>query len=200
MRGLLTERRGRPRARRTPAPDPGPGPAWWRPLAVALALLATIALNGSIIVGSEAAPFADLTHFKHWARLVSVEGMHAAYSGEYPETYAVYPPVTLATFRLAGLLYQRTVDPSFDLDRALASHALSVLIRLQALLFHLLVGLAVLAVAARTTSFLAAYVAMVAYLFNPGASCSTWPSGASRTRCSGCSCCWPSRRLAGARY
>src|SRR5215218_9795060 len=145
MRGLLTGGDG-------PAPVPapptlGPGPRWWRPLAVALALLAATALNGSIILGSEAGPFADLTHYKHWAHLVSVEGMHASYSGEYPQTYAIYPPVTLATFRLAGALYQRTVDPSFDLDRALASHALTVLLRLQAVLFHLLVGVAVFVVA-----------------------------------------------------
>src|SRR5690349_12391082 len=168
MRGLLTGGEGAPAPVAPPHPTRGRGPGWWRPLAVALALVATIALNGSIILGSEAGPLADLTHFKHWTHLVSVEGMHAAYSGEYPQTYAIYPPVTLATFRLAGLVYQRAVDPSFDLDRALASHPLSVLIRLQALLFHLLVGLAVLAVAAQTTSFLAAYVAMVAYLFNPG--------------------------------
>src|SRR5215208_3656924 len=137
MRGLLTGGGGAP-APVAASPTRGHGPRWWRPLAVALALLAATALNGSIIVGSEAGPLADLTHFKHWARLVSVEGMHTAYSGEYPETYAIYPPVTLVTFRLAGLLYQRAVDPSFDLDRALASHSLSALIRLQALLFHLL--------------------------------------------------------------
>src|SRR5919199_6613411 len=118
---------------------------------VALALAA--ALNGAIAVTTVAGPLADLTHYKHWTHLVSVEGMHAAYSGEYPQTYAIYPPVALATFRLAGALYQRAVDPSFDLDRALASHALSVLLRLHALLFHLLVGLAVLVVARRATAF-----------------------------------------------
>jgi len=140
----------------------------WRLAAVLLALAATTALYGTIAVQSEAGPLADLTHFKHWTRLVSVEGMHAAYSGEYPETYAIYPPVTLATFRLAGLVYQRTVDSSFDLDRALASHTLSVLIRLVAVLFHLLVGLAVFAVARQAVSFGAAYGGMLAYLFNPG--------------------------------
>jgi len=145
----------------------------WRPrrghvAAALLALLAAAALNGWIAVASPAGPLADLTHYKYWARLVTVDGMHAAYSGEYPETYAIYPPVTLLTFRAAGAMYARWVDPTFDLDRALASHELSVFLRLQALLFHLLVGLAVLAVARRVVSFRAAFAAMLAYLFNPG--------------------------------
>jgi hypothetical protein len=140
-----------------------------RIVAVGMALLAAGALNGWIVVASQAGPLADLTHYKHWARLVTVDGMHAAYSGTYPETYAIYPPVTLLTFRAAGALYQQGVDPTFDLDRALASHELSVLLRLQALFFHLLVGLAVLLVARHAVSFAAAYVAMLAYLFNPGA-------------------------------
>jgi hypothetical protein len=136
---------------------------------VLLALLAAAGLNGWIIVASPAGPLADLTHFKHWTRLVTVDGMHAAYGGDYPETYAIYPPVTLATFRVAGAMYQAWVDPSFDLDRALTSHALTIFIRLQALAFHLLVGLAVLVIARQVVSFGAAYAAMIAYLFNPGA-------------------------------
>jgi hypothetical protein len=139
----------------------------WALVAVALVLAA--AVNSVIIVRSPAGPLADLTHYKHWTHLVTVEGMHAAYRGEYPETYAIYPPVTLAVFLAAGLVYERAVDPTFDLDRALASHELSVLIRLQALLFHTLVGLAVYAVARHATSFGAAYAATIAYLLNPGA-------------------------------
>src|SRR5205085_215662 len=96
------------------------------------------------------------------------EGIHAAYSGTFPKTYSIYGPVTLATFRVAGALYQQAVDPSFDLDRALSSHELDVLIRLQGVLFHLLVGLAVFIVARQAASFAAAYAAMLAYLFNPG--------------------------------
>ncbi len=114
--------------------------------AVAAALVAAAALYGVIIFGSRAGPLADLTHYKYWTRLVTVEGLHAAYRGEYPQTYAIYPPVTLVTFLVAGILYERGIDPTFDLDRALASHPLSVLIRLQALAFHLLVGLAVFGV------------------------------------------------------
>ena len=150
-----------PTARAAPRVSPG------RVAAVLLALLAAAALNGWIAVASPAGPLADLTHYKHWTRLVSVEGLHAAYSGQYPESYAIYPPVTLVTFRVAGAMYQQWVDPTFDLDRALASHELSVFLRLQALLFHLLVGLAVLVVARQAVSFGPAYAAMVAYLFNP---------------------------------
>src|SRR5712692_6537130 len=136
--------------------------------AVAFALILAGVLCGAIVLGSHVGSMNDLMHYKYWTRLISVEGMHAAYSGTFPKTYAIYPPVTLTTFRVAGALYQHTVDPSFDLDRALTSHQLNVLIRLQALLFHLVVGLAVLIVARQAASFAAAYAAMLAYLFNPG--------------------------------
>ncbi len=138
------------------------------PAAVLLALVAAVGLYGAIILGSRAGPLADLTHYKHWTRLVTVEGIHTAYRGEYPDTYAIYPPVTLAPFLVAGVLYERLVDPSFALDRALGSHALSVLIRAQALAFHLLTALAVLLVARHAVAFWPAYAAMLAYLFNPG--------------------------------
>ena len=85
-----------PRAREVDGAGPG------RLALVVLALLAAAGLNGWIIVVSPAGPLADLTHYKHWTRLVTVDGMHAAYGGEYPETYAIYPPVTLLTFRAAG--------------------------------------------------------------------------------------------------
>src|SRR4051812_30771031 len=73
--------------------------------------------------------------------------MHAAYRGEWPETYAVYGPVTLAAFRVAGALYQGTVDPTFALAPALASPTLTVLIRLFVLFFHLRVVPAIFQVA-----------------------------------------------------
>jgi hypothetical protein len=130
--------------------------------------LAAALLYGAICVASPAGPLADLTHYKYWTYLVTVRGMHSAYSGEYPETYAIYPPVTLATFRLAGTIYQRTVDSTFDLERALTSHELAVLIRFPALAFHLLAGIAVFIVARRAAPFALAYLAMLAYLFNPG--------------------------------
>src|SRR5919202_2144103 len=138
-----------------------------RGAAVAVALVVAAALNGWIVVSSPAGPLADLTHYKYWAHLVTTSGLHAAYGGEYPETYAIYPPVTLATFRAAGAMYQQWVDPTFDLGRALASHELRMLLRLQALIFHLLVGLAVFGVARQAVSFRTAYLGMVAYLFNP---------------------------------
>ena len=37
----------------------------------------------------------DITHYVYWTRLVTLGGIQAAYSGTWPETYAVYPPVTL---------------------------------------------------------------------------------------------------------
>ncbi len=79
----------------------------------------------------------DVIHYKYWARLVTVEGIARAYSGTYPETAAIYPPLTMYGYRLAGLVYQAAVEPSFDLDRALGSRALSLLVKLVAVIPHL---------------------------------------------------------------
>jgi hypothetical protein len=65
-------------------------------------------------------------------------------------------------------VYRAAVDPAFDQGRMLGSHALTVLLRLQAVLFHLLVGAAVYVVARRAATVRAAFVALLAYLFNPG--------------------------------
>lgn len=137
----------------------------WAALA---ALLAAAVLYTGIAVLSRPGPLADLTHYKYWARLVTVEGLHAAYSGTYPETYAIYPPVTLLPYRLAGEVYRAAVDPAFEPERALRSHVLTVLLRLAAIGGHLLVGALVFAVARRVASPRAAVGALGAYLFHPG--------------------------------
>jgi len=133
-----------------------------------LALLTAAVVYGAIALLSRPGPLADLTHYKYWARLVTVEGLHAAYSGTYPETYAIYPPVTLLPYRLAGEVYRAAVDPTFEEERALGSHTLTVLLRLAAIGAHLLVGALVFAVARRVAPGGAALGALVAYLFNPG--------------------------------
>src|SRR3990172_9871938 len=58
----------------------------------------------------------DTTHFKWWTRLVTQEGLSQAYSGEYPQTYAIYPPLMLLFLKAAGHLYQGLFSPSFALD------------------------------------------------------------------------------------
>lgn len=135
---------------------------------LAAVVLVAAGLYGTVSLLSRPGPLADLTHYKYWAWLVTVHGLHAAYSGTYPETYAIYPPVTLLPYRLAGEAYRAAIDPTFALERALQSHALTVLLRLAALGFHLLVGMLVFGVARRLATFRTALVALAAYLFNPG--------------------------------
>src|SRR5207249_64906 len=51
------------------------------------------AVIGVALALQPAHPLADVTHYKLWARLVATEGVTAIYSGEYPESYVIYPPV-----------------------------------------------------------------------------------------------------------
>lgn len=67
----------------------------------------------------------DITHYKYWTHLITVRGIWAAYSGTWPETYAIYPPVLLYAFRAVGVLYRAAVDPAFDLAAALDSQPLT---------------------------------------------------------------------------
>lgn len=111
----------------------------------------------------------DITHYKYWTSLISSRGMAGAYAGAWPETYAVYPPVPLYLFRLAGAVYRRLADPSFDLPTALASPFLTWLLRMPGILAHLALGLAVWAAACPRVGERRAWWSMVAYLFNPAA-------------------------------
>src|ERR671933_1870041 len=60
----------------------------------------------------------DFQHYVYWTHLVTQGGIQAAYSGTWPETYAVYPPVTMYGFQVLGRLYRHFEDPTFDLDQA----------------------------------------------------------------------------------
>jgi hypothetical protein len=112
---------------------------------------------------------ADVTHYKYWARLVTTEGVQASYSGRYPESYAIYPPVTMYGLSVVGQLYQRLADPAFELDRALASHGLTTAIRLMALSMHLVLGLVLFGLLGRWVGPRAGLVGGGLYLLNPGA-------------------------------
>jgi len=58
----------------------------------------------------------DTTHFKWWTRLVTQEGLSQAYSGTYPQTYAIYPPLMMFFLKAVGHLYQGLFSSSFALD------------------------------------------------------------------------------------
>jgi len=111
----------------------------------------------------------DVVHYKYWTRLVTLGGIGAAYSGTYPETYAIYPPITLYAYGIVGLLYRLLVDPSFDVEAMLASQALSVGIKAVAITFHLALGFAIYRLTrARANGRVGALTAAL-YLLNPAA-------------------------------
>src|SRR3712207_3089215 len=63
----------------------------------------------------------DIYHYVLWTRLVALGGMEDAYSGTWPETYAVYGPVVLYPWQFVGNVYLFLVDSDFDLARAESS-------------------------------------------------------------------------------
>ena len=137
--------------------------------AILLLILLVAAGLGLLLASQPAHPLADVTHYKYWARLVATQGIAASYSGQYPESYAIYPPVTLYALGLVGEIYQRLVDPTFELQAALASHALTFGIRLVALSLHLVLGIVIYGLLERPAGGRAAALAAALYLLNPGA-------------------------------
>ena len=89
-------------------------------------------------------------HYVYWTRLVTLGGIQAAYGGEWPETYAVYPPVTLYPLQAVGNVYRLVEDPAFDPERAQDSLFLREAIKFVALTWHLLTGLAIFLLLGRT--------------------------------------------------
>jgi hypothetical protein len=85
----------------------------------------------------------DLEHYVYWTRLVTLGGIQAAYGGTWPETYAVYPPVTLYGYQLLGNAYQHLQDPTFDATTARDSLWLRSGLKALALGWHLLAGVAI---------------------------------------------------------
>src|SRR5215210_6000127 len=81
---------------------------------------------------------ADVVHYKYWTALVSGHGVSGAYRGTYPETAAIYPPATMYGYWAAGWFYTRYVDVSFNMAAALQSHELTILVKLVAVVPHLL--------------------------------------------------------------
>jgi hypothetical protein len=112
-------------------------------LLVCLALIDTPGyLNGGPAGARAGAPRGDFTHYVAWTRLVTLEGLEHAYRGTYPETFAVYGPVVMASYRAAGLAYRGAVDPAFELAPAQASPWLHRAIKSVALGWHVAAGLA----------------------------------------------------------
>ncbi|GAC1324455.1 MAG: hypothetical protein NVSMB2_22570 [Chloroflexota bacterium] len=145
--------------------------------ALAAAVVVTLAIGhllrdspGYMVHNPDGTTTGDITHYVYWTRLVTLKGVQASYSGRWPETYAVYPPLNLYAYAVVGTVYRLTQDPEFDSDRAQASLALREGIKFVALAMHVVTGLVIAWSAWRLWGrpTLAALTASV-YLLNPAA-------------------------------
>jgi hypothetical protein len=135
--------------------------------ALGVVLLATVVSIVVMELPSHSA--ADVTHYKYWAHQIARHGVAGAYSGTYPETAAIYPPVTMYGYRVAGWIYRRFFDPAFDMPVALESHALTVLVKLVAVIPHLVGSLAIFGLLLRRFGAKPALLATAAFALNPAA-------------------------------
>lgn len=111
----------------------------------------------------------DITHYVYWTRLVTLGGIQSAYGGTWPETYAVYPPVTLYAYQAVGTAYRWLQDPAFDPDAAQASPWLHEGIKFVALIWHLLTAAAIVLLVRRIATPASAAIAGALYVANPAA-------------------------------
>jgi Gpi18-like mannosyltransferase len=109
----------------------------------------------------------DVSHYKYWTRVITTRGIQEIYHGDYPETYAIYPPVTLYAYGLVGSLYERLAENPWETERMLASQRLSSGIKGVSVAFHLLLGAVLFPVLARLYGERAAALGSAAYLLNP---------------------------------
>jgi hypothetical protein len=147
----------------------------WRTLfgaAMVLALLVGHLLRdtpGYVVRNPDGSLSGDITHYVYWTRLVTLGGIQSAYSGTWPETYAVYAPVALLPLEAVGMLYQHVQDPSFDPDVAQQSLWLREGLKFVALAWHLLTGIAVFVLIRRAFGEGVGAIAASLYGLNPAA-------------------------------
>jgi Gpi18-like mannosyltransferase len=151
--------------------SPDARPAWppsaaWTP---GLLVVALAALVCALVLAVPSDPFSDVLHYKYWTHQIATYGVSGSYSGTYPETAAIYPPVTMYGYRVAGWLYRHLYDSSFDMEVALQSQALAVLIRLVAVVPHLATSLAIYLLLLRRFGVRPALLACAAFALNPAA-------------------------------
>jgi hypothetical protein len=147
----------------------------WRALFGAALLLALVVGHllrdtpGYMLRGADDSLSGDITQYVDWARLVTLDGIQSAYSGTWPATYAIYPPVTILPDELVGSLYQHLENPSFEADQAQQSLFLREGIKFVALVWHLLTATAIFVLVGRTSGEKLAALAASAYVLNPAA-------------------------------
>ncbi|MGI9146482.1 MAG: hypothetical protein ACR2IK_08075 [Chloroflexota bacterium] len=109
----------------------------------------------------------DITHYVYWTRLVTLGGIQSAYAGTWPETYAVYPPVTLYAYQAVGTAYRWLIDPAFEPGAAQRSIWLHEGIKFVALSWHLLTAAAIVPLVRRMAGLGTAAGAGALYVLNP---------------------------------
>jgi Gpi18-like mannosyltransferase len=122
---------------------------------------------GFVVRGADGTYEGDIVHYVYWTRLVTLGGIQAAYSGSWPETYAVYPPLPLYAYQAVGNLYRLFEDPSFDVERAQQSLLLREAIKMVALSWHLLTAFAIYVLVRSGYGSTAAGIAGSLYVANP---------------------------------
>jgi Gpi18-like mannosyltransferase len=147
----------------------------WRVLLAAAALLSLVAGHvlrdtpGYMVPQADGSLAGDITHYVYWTRLVTLGGIQSAYSGSWPETFAVYAPVALLPLQLLGNVYQWLQDPSFDPKAAQQSLWLREGIKFVALAWHLLTAAALFVLVRRASNERLGAISASAYVLNPAA-------------------------------
>ena len=140
--------------------------------ALVLALLLAHLLRdtpGYMVRNPDGTMTGDITHYVYWTRLVTLSGIQSAYAGTWPETYAVYPPVTLYPFEAIGTAYRWLQDPSFDPSAAQQSLWLHEAIKFVAVAWHVLTAVAIFWIVRRQSAAKLAAIAASVYSLDPAA-------------------------------
>jgi Gpi18-like mannosyltransferase len=125
--------------------------------------------SGYMVHNPDGTVTGDITHYVYWTRLVTLNGVQAAYGGTWPETYAVYPPLNLYAYQIVGTAYRSLQDPTLDPDTAQQSLWLREGIKFVALSWHLLTAVAIFWLVRRIASPTTAATAGALYILNPAA-------------------------------
>ena len=145
---------------------------WFLAFAVVVALVVGHLLRdtpGYMVRNPDGTVTGDITHYVYWTRLITLGGIQSAYGGTWPETYAVYPPVTLFAYQALGTAYRSLQDPGFDPEAAQQSLWLHEGIKFVALTWHLLTAAAIVLLVRRMATPGSAAVAGALYVLNPAA-------------------------------
>ena len=143
--------------------SPGSRARWFGAFLVVWAMSAAVCLRLVTTPGYEG----DVAHYKYWTRVVATQGIQSIYAGVYPETYAIYPPVTLYVYGVIGKVYEQGAFNPWNTERMLASAGFSTLIKGVAVGFLLLLGIVLFALLTALHGPKWGTLGSAAFLLNP---------------------------------